>query len=148
VLFLDLDGFKTVNDLHGHAAGDRLLVEAAQALRDVLGAEDVAARLGGDEFAVLIGAPEGAERSISCALAARITDRLRRLPSDTGGLTTASVGVAVGRGTDAEKLLADADLAMYKAKADGGGRYAVYDPSLRAVLSKAHDPVGALDLRN
>ena len=126
VLFLDLDGFKTVNDRHGHAAGDRLLVEAADALRDVLGVQDVAARLGGDEFAVLVAEPSAAR-----ALAVRVTERLRRLPSDSTGATTASVGVAVGAGVDGDALLADADLAMYRAKARGGGRHAVYDPIMR-----------------
>ena len=131
VLFLDLDGFKTVNDLHGHAAGDRLLVEAAHALQGVLGEQDVAARLGGDEFAVLVADPTTAR-----LLAVRVTDRLRRLPSDTAGITTASVGVAVGHRTNAEALLADADLAMYRAKAGGGGRHAVYEPAMRADVSR------------
>jgi len=126
VLFLDLDGFKTVNDVYGHAVGDRLLVEAACALHDVIDGADAAARLGGDEFAVLVGDPAGAG-----ALAARITDRLRQLPSDAAGVTTASVGVAVGSGVDGETLLADADLAMYRAKSDGGGRHAVFDPTMR-----------------
>jgi diguanylate cyclase (GGDEF)-like protein/PAS domain S-box-containing protein len=131
VLFLDLDGFKTVNDLHGHAVGDRLLTEAAQALRGALGVEDVASRLGGDEFAVLAG---DADRTRACALAARITDRIGRLPSDVGRTTSASVGVAFGQGIRAEQLLADADLAMYRAKADGGGRYAVCEQPRRNAL--------------
>jgi diguanylate cyclase (GGDEF)-like protein/PAS domain S-box-containing protein len=128
VLFLDLDGFKAVNDLHGHAAGDALLVETAHALRGALGVEDVAARLGGDEFAVLAGDPDAAR---ACRLAGRITERLRRLPSDSAGRTSASVGVAVDRAVSGEQLLADADVAMYRAKAEGGGRHALYEPRMR-----------------
>jgi diguanylate cyclase (GGDEF)-like protein/PAS domain S-box-containing protein len=129
VLFLDLDGFKAVNDLNGHAAGDRLLVEAAHALRGTLDVDDVAARLGGDEFAVLTGSPDAAR---ACRLAHRITDRLGRLPSDSAGRTSVSVGVAADRGTTAEQLLADADVAMYRAKAEGGGRHALFEPRMRA----------------
>lgn len=128
VLFVDLDGFKAVNDVLGHAAGDLLLVEMADALRAELGPQDVAARLGGDEFAVLTASPGRTEAD---ALAARIADRLRRLPSDTARRTSASIGVAIGRGGCAEDLLGDADLAMYEAKAAGGGRSAGFEPEMR-----------------
>ena len=151
VLFIDLDGFKAVNDLYGHGAGDRLLREVAAALRTELKPDDVAARLGGDEFAVLTGSRdrEGAE-----ALALRVADRLRRLPSDAGGRTGASIGVAVGQATDAESLLGDADLAMYQAKTAGGGRRIAFEPAMReqlnerarvhAALERARDGEGLL----
>ena len=128
VLFVDLDGFKTVNDVLGHTAGDRLLKEAADALRAELGPGDIAARLGGDEFAVLVASPD---RAAADALAARVADRMRRLPSDAAQRTSASIGVAVGRDQPAEDLLGDADLAMYEAKACGGGRRSVFEPEMR-----------------
>lgn len=128
VLFLDLDGFKQVNDILGHAAGDRLLQDVARALRTTLGPDDVAARLGGDEFAVLSGSTD---RPAVEALAVRIADRLAGLGSDAARRTSASVGVAVARNGSAETLLGDADLAMYEAKAAGGGRHAVFEPAMR-----------------
>jgi diguanylate cyclase (GGDEF)-like protein/PAS domain S-box-containing protein len=135
VLFLDLDGFKEVNDLLGHAAGDRLLQEVASALRSTLGPDDVAARLGGDEFAVLAASTDPGtsrvDRDAVESLAARVAERLRRLDSEIGRRTSASVGVAAARGGSADALLGDADVAMYAAKAAGGGRHAMFEPGLR-----------------
>ena len=128
VLFLDLDGFKQVNDVLGHAAGDRLLQEVAAALRATLGPHDVAARLGGDEFAVLAGA---GDRSTADALAVRIAERLADLGSEAARRTSASVGVAVAGAGSAEAQLGDADLAMYEAKAAGGARRALFRPDMR-----------------
>jgi diguanylate cyclase (GGDEF)-like protein/PAS domain S-box-containing protein len=128
VLFIDLDGFKAVNDMHGHAAGDRLLRETAQVLRAVLGPTDVAARLGGDEFAVLTG--EG-DLGHAFALARDLVDRLGRIPSGTTPRINASVGIAVGDQGSAEMLLGDADLAMYEAKSAGGGVVSVFEPGMR-----------------
>ncbi len=127
VLFIDLDGFKAVNDTLGHAAGDLLLREVADALRDELRPGDIASRLGGDEFAVL-----PAVRSIdgSCALAARLVDRLGNLSAGPQLHVGASVGVATGHHTSAEALLRRADLAMYEAKAAGGRQYTVFEPGL------------------
>jgi diguanylate cyclase (GGDEF)-like protein/PAS domain S-box-containing protein len=142
VLFVDLDGFKAVNDVLGHAAGDRLLQETAGSLRAELGPEDIAARLGGDEFAVLAASPDRAEAG---ALAARIADRLRRLPSDAAQRTSASVGVAIGHGGSAEDLLGDADLAMYEAKARGGGRRSVFHPEMRRYVTERARLRAALD---
>jgi len=129
VLFVDLDGFKAVNDMDGHAAGDRLLREVADTLRRELRGHDVAARLGGDEFAVLLHSDQPAEVH---AVAERLVHRLRQMPSDPAHRTAASVGVAIGRGdTAGEVLLGDADLAMYEAKARGGRRFVVFEPSMR-----------------
>jgi diguanylate cyclase (GGDEF)-like protein/PAS domain S-box-containing protein len=128
VLFVDLDGFKAVNDMDGHAAGDRLLREVAETLRRELRGPDVAARLGGDEFAVLLGTDQLTEAR---AVADRLVQRLRRMPSDPGRRTAASVGVATGRDVVAEGLLGDADLAMYEAKARGGRRHVVFEPWMR-----------------
>jgi diguanylate cyclase (GGDEF)-like protein len=123
LLFLDLDGFKAVNDTDGHSAGDRLLREVAQALRAELRPGDIAARLGGDEFAVL---PTVRDLQGTQALAARLLTRIGRLSSSGGVPIAASIGVADGRHTNAEGLIRRADLAMYQAKATGGGRFLVF----------------------
>jgi diguanylate cyclase (GGDEF)-like protein len=116
VMFLDLDGFKQVNDTRGHAAGDALLVEAGGALLGALRGGDTAARIGGDEFVVLC---EDVEDE---AEARTIAERLRdSLPSP------ASIGVALvgDRGADPEHVVRDADGAMYAVKAAGGGAIGV-----------------------
>jgi diguanylate cyclase (GGDEF)-like protein len=118
VLFLDLDGFKRVNDSLGHAFGDRLLVHVAQRIRGCLRAGDVAARFGGDEFLVLLPAIAGGPGL------EEIVDRLRAAVGATYDLdgVTARIGVSIGSTTGdrhhtAEQLLHDADAAMYRVKA-------------------------------
>jgi diguanylate cyclase (GGDEF)-like protein len=138
VLFLDLDRFKMVNDSLGHAAGDHLLVAVAERLRSSLRATDVAARLGGDEFAVL--AEDSELEADANAVAQRIVEALHE-PITAGGRelsVTASIGVAVsGCGeTDAQALLRNADLAMYRAKVDGLGSYLVFEQDMHTVLSQ------------
>jgi diguanylate cyclase (GGDEF)-like protein/PAS domain S-box-containing protein len=111
---IDLDSFKAVNDVHGHAAGDKLLIAVAGALHKRLRATDVAARIGGDEFAViLIGIDEHGAATAAAALAAAIAEH-----SLAAGLAaTASVGVAmIEPGSSADELFARADRAMYDAK--------------------------------
>jgi len=122
VLYLDLDGFKEVNDAYGHHAGDRLLVETAQRLVRAVRSNDRVARLGGDEFAVVLpGVPaEEGER-----LAKRLLDEVAGPVVLPGGLAVvgASAGVAEARqGAVAEQLLRAADAAMYEAKRAGKGR--------------------------
>jgi diguanylate cyclase (GGDEF)-like protein/PAS domain S-box-containing protein len=123
LLFLDLDGFKAVNDTEGHVAGDRLLRKVADVLRAEQRPGDVAARFGGDEFAVLLGVhdPEGTR-----ALAARLVERIGRLSSRYGSPIAASVGVADGHHDSAESLIRRADRAMYQAKAGGGSRFVIF----------------------
>jgi diguanylate cyclase (GGDEF)-like protein/PAS domain S-box-containing protein len=133
VLFLDIDDFKVVNDSLGHAAGDRLLVEVARRLSTVIRSEDVAARQGGDEFTILVGRVDGPAEAM--ATAHRIAEALAR-PIDLDGrplVIGVSIGIALGRGARvvAGDLLAHADAAMYAAKAQGKGRSAVFDPSMR-----------------
>jgi diguanylate cyclase (GGDEF)-like protein/PAS domain S-box-containing protein len=133
VLFLDLDGFKQVNDSRGHAAGDQLLVAAAGRIAAVAQGA-LAARFGGDEFAVLLTGP-GAARAES--LGDRLVAALSQ-PFSVGStevVVAASVGVARGAaGADVGTVLRDADLAMYRAKAGGGGRTCRFLPEMHAEL--------------
>ncbi|MBO8084830.1 MAG: EAL domain-containing protein [Marichromatium sp.] len=121
VLFIDLDGFKLVNDSHGHATGDALLKGIAQRLVSHVRPGDTVARLGGDEFVVLCDRVDTA--ATLTALAERINDLLREpLQLNQHQLfATASIGVALGHGTthNADDLLRNADAAMYSAKEQG-----------------------------
>jgi diguanylate cyclase (GGDEF)-like protein len=126
VLFIDLDGFKGVNDAMGHAAGDQLLEVVAQRLMASIRPHDSLARFGGDEFTLLleqISAPAEAE-----AVARRVTARVQE-PIVIDGVTvsvSASIGVAFGdAGTDGEAMLREADAAMYRGKAIGRGAIVV-----------------------
>ena len=131
VLLIDLDGFKEINDQHGHAVGDQLLTAVAVRIRGgARGANDVAARLGGDEFAVLLTDLEN--RGDATAVAHRLLVDVQR-PMRVEGLAVqllprASVGVAVhSPGETVDELMRAADLAMYAAKARGKGVVAQYD---------------------
>jgi diguanylate cyclase (GGDEF)-like protein len=134
VLFMDLDGFKTINDSLGHEAGDRLLVTVAERLRKRLRPEDVLARFGGDEFAVLL--EEVADASETIRVAQRIAESLREpfTVNDHQVNLSTSVGIALGSAhtkDDPEGMLRNADAAMYKAKEQGLGCYAVFDPAMQ-----------------
>lgn len=135
VMFVDLDGFKRVNDVYGHAAGDQLLRRVGERLRHSVRGEDVAIRLGGDEFVVLLETLEGPEAAH--AVAARLIETVSR-PVNLGPAGTARVGASVGiaqcsdPAADAAALLDDADVAAYEAKRDGKGRATVYDDHLRS----------------
>src|SRR6266446_1655193 len=136
VLFLDLDGFKAVNDTLGHSIGDMLLKSVATKLRDILPRTDRIARLGGDEFAILqISATQPGS---SIALAERIIEVVGQPCSMDGHDVTvgASVGIAVARPGDmnTENFLKSADLAMYSAKSDGRGTYRMFDPEMDAIV--------------
>jgi diguanylate cyclase (GGDEF)-like protein len=124
VLMLDLDHFKQVNDRHGHAAGDRLLQHFGQLLRQELRSVDTAARMGGEEFAVIL---PGTDMRTAQAIAQRIGERLAAQPLNVGAQqlrVTVSVGVAAIDGADlsADAVLARADAALYRAKAQGRNR--------------------------
>jgi diguanylate cyclase (GGDEF)-like protein len=140
VMFVDLDRFKQVNDTQGHAAGDAVLQQMADSLSGFVRPMDTVARLGGDEFVVL--APELASHMAAGDLGARLISDLARRSDEAQGsdAVTASIGIAVserGRGT-AEKLLKEADTAMYKAKSLGGARAEVFDTALgRQVQQRA-----------
>ena len=131
VVFLDLDGFKLVNDSLGHLAGDELLSLVAERLRGELRSVDTAARFGGDEFAVLLVDPIPDEVLV---IAQRIQQRIA-LPVQLGEhevSVTASVGIATSETgyTEAEDVLRDADTAMYHAKATERGSASVFDPEM------------------
>ncbi|GAA0734574.1 diguanylate cyclase [Dactylosporangium roseum] len=123
VLFVDLDGFKQVNDSLGHAAGDDVLREVATRLRNCVRASDTVARFGGDEFAVL--AEHLATETDAQATANRIVKVVAK-PFELYGTPahiSASVGVALSGAGDADEILREADEAMYRAKSTGKGRY-------------------------
>ncbi|PSR15755.1 hypothetical protein C8255_21460, partial [filamentous cyanobacterium CCP3] len=132
VLFLDLDHFKVINDSLGHLAGDEVLVVVAQKLRSLIRTTDLAARLGGDEFVLLLEDIDTLQEPL------RIAERLLRdiqEPLAVGGrnvFLNASVGIVLG-GCDYQtpsEPLRDADIAMYRAKAQGRGRYVVFNESM------------------
>ncbi|GJE57208.1 putative bifunctional diguanylate cyclase/phosphodiesterase [Methylobacterium thuringiense] len=148
ILFVDLDGFKGVNDTLGHSIGDMLLQAVGEDFRAVMERSDRIARLGGDEFAILqVGnkQPEGA-----IALATRLIEIASRERQVHGHLTTigASVGIVIGSGTgdDPEELLKAADLAMYRAKIEGRGTFRIFDPAMDAHVQARRSL--ELDLRN
>ena len=135
VLFLDLDGFKLVNDSLGHAAGDEVLAAVGTRLRSCMRTTDTVARLGGDEFAILIEDVD--EDGEALAAAERVIAALSQplaLPGREVAVR-ASIGVAVDRGqpgVSAADLLGNADTAMYQAKATSRGRFALFEPAMHA----------------
>jgi diguanylate cyclase (GGDEF)-like protein len=148
VLFVDLDRFKTINDSLGHAAGDRLLLEMARRMTGTLRRDDsvarpvgewlsdsdnTLARLGGDEFSILV------EDIRDPSDAVRVADRIQRAVAGPVSLgdgrdvfTTASIGIAVSTSvhSSGDELIRDADIAMYRAKASGGGGCAIFDDTM------------------
>jgi diguanylate cyclase (GGDEF)-like protein/PAS domain S-box-containing protein len=141
VLFIDLDGFKVINDSFGHLVGDELLRQVGRKFQSQLRATDKIARFGGDEFAILLENIPSTEEAI--AVACRLQESLR-LPFQPNGETVfigASIGITTGdrgyQGT--EEPIRDADIAMYRAKADGKARYALFSPEMQtAILSRLH----------
>jgi diguanylate cyclase (GGDEF)-like protein len=140
VLFIDLDDFKTFNDSFGHGAGDELLVAVARRLRDSVRPDDAIARLGGDEFAVMVSD----ERSVTDSatmVAERIMKAFEQPVSAAGEIIFVhlSIGIATTHDShDADELIRNADLAMYRAKESGKGRYAMFDPRMRDAVLKRH----------
>ncbi|UJB69250.1 EAL domain-containing protein [Acaryochloris sp. 'Moss Beach'] len=129
VLFVDLDRFKMVNDSLGHPVGDKLLIATAQRLQKCLRPTDTVARFGGDEFAILL--EQIADVNSVCTLAERINRELGA-PYELGNydlFNSASIGIVQSniRYALAEELIRDADIAMYQAKTNGKGCYAVFD---------------------
>ena len=139
VLFLDLDGFKLVNDGLGHRAGDLLLMEVAARLQACVRRSDILARVGGDEFTVLVVDPDpldaavqAAERILAALQPAFVLDR-------HVAFSSCSIGIAQATAShrEPEALLRDADVAMYAAKTRAPGSYAVFDAALRMAAVEA-----------
>jgi diguanylate cyclase (GGDEF)-like protein len=137
VACLDLDRFKTVNDTLGHPMGDALLRKVAERLQSVAREEDLVARLGGDEFGLLLpeASPEEAER-----VAARIVDLVGRAYLINGHQLNVGVSVGVARapadGASVDALLKNADLALYRAKAEGRGTFRFFETSMDALMQE------------
>ncbi|GIF23717.1 hypothetical protein Ate02nite_64470 [Paractinoplanes tereljensis] len=128
VLLVDLDDFKTVNDLLGHGVGDRLLVSVARLLRTEAGPDALPVRVGGDEFAVLLTEP-GADPD---ALAGRLLTAFTSPISEHRLLVQASIGIAVaGPGATVDSVLLNADVAMYSAKQRGKAGFVRYADGMR-----------------
>ncbi|TQE21578.1 EAL domain-containing protein [Streptomyces ipomoeae] len=140
LLFIDLDDFKIVNDTLGHAVGDRLLRAVAERLSATLRRTDTAARLGGDEFAVLMeDAKQPLDAELLAAQVIQTLNRPFRLWEESVSVS-ASVGVATARDTtDADELLALADLALYAAKAAGKRQWRRFQPQQRIRMVERHD---------
>jgi diguanylate cyclase (GGDEF)-like protein len=134
VLYLDLDHFKSVNDTLGHQIGDELLKTVAARLRACVREVDTVARVGGDEFAII---QMGVEQPTDTAVLARSICEAIKEPFDLHGhaaIVDASIGIALapGDGTDPLDLLKNADMALYRAKADGRGTYRFFEPEMDA----------------
>jgi diguanylate cyclase (GGDEF)-like protein len=136
VLFIDLDGFKQVNDSLGHAVGDELLVLASQRIRACMRPNDVVARLGSDEFVVVC--PDVSDPSMVPSIAARIGSQLAApFPiGDHEAVVSASIGLVTtaDAAATAEDLLGQADLAMYEAKLSGKARATIFDTSMQQAV--------------
>ncbi len=153
VLFLDLDGFKKVNDSFGHAAGDDVLRQVADTLRRVIRREDLVARLGGDEFAVLLSELRTTDEG--AATARRILAAFEQTPVTVNGLpadVSTGIGIAVvtDPATSPDELINRADIALYQAKRAGRGRWQVFEGSYGSLTvtqqpldGQAHGRAGA-----
>jgi diguanylate cyclase (GGDEF)-like protein len=144
VLFADLDRFKVINDSLGHGIGDQLLLALADRLRGCVRVIDTVARLGGDEFGFLLEGVQDLRQVVRTA--ERLQEEVSRAFELSGHrvFTSGSIGIALGDGTSEgpEQILRDADIAMYRAKAQGRGCYAVFDQEMHL------QAVAALQLEN
>ncbi|NNF00694.1 MAG: EAL domain-containing protein [Pyrinomonadaceae bacterium] len=134
VLFIDIDRFKTINDSMGHQAGDELLLTITRKLNSLVRPNDVVARLGGDEFVILVENIKDRDQVLQ--IAERILITLQQPMKILGQkiYTSASVGIAMGSGEyeKPEDLVRDADIAMYRAKTNGKGRFEVFDEGMHS----------------
>ena len=147
VLCIDLDLFKTVNDSFGHPVGDRLLKQVAERLATAIRGANLAARLGGDEFAVILAADVSPNEASACA---SLLIEMLSAPYDIDGrelVIGASVGIALspGDGATSEELMRNADMALYRAKSDGGGVHHFFEKEMDLQAQRRRDM--ELDLR-
>lgn len=142
LLFVDLDGFKLVNDSLGHTVGDQLLRQVAERIEEGRGPSETVARFGGDKFVVVRAETSSVEDAT--AAAQQLLDRLAE-PFSVGGVehrVAASIGVAVavaGDGTSPEDLVRNADTAMYRAKSQGRAQWVLYDAGMRHEVLQRYD---------
>jgi len=136
VLFFDLDNFKAANDTFGHSSGDQLLVLVTRRLEGLLRKTDILARLGGDEFAILLQDMDGegdanlvARRIVECFFSSFSIDRNEIFVGASIGISVASPNAA--EASSVQRMLGDADIAMYEAKSQGGSRFVVFDDLMR-----------------
>ncbi|WP_035674913.1 putative bifunctional diguanylate cyclase/phosphodiesterase [Bradyrhizobium liaoningense] len=147
VLYMDLDLFKNINDSFGHPVGDRLLKQVAERLTTAVRGANLAARLGGDEFAVILAADVSPNEASACA--SLLIDMVKA-PYDLEGqemVIGASIGIALspGDGTTPEELMRNADMALYRAKSDGGGVHRFFEREMDLQAQRRRDM--ELDLR-
>ncbi|MGP1383180.1 MAG: EAL domain-containing protein [Thainema sp.] len=151
VLFLDLDQFKVINDSLGHLAGDQLLITVASKLQHILRTTDLAARLGGDEFVILLEEIEGIQTAVQVAERIFAEFETAHLIDGRNIFTTTSIGIVLGSAaySDASDLLRDADIALYRAKAQGRAKYEIFDADMHTQALKRmnleHDLRRAID---
>ena len=139
LFFMDLDNFKYVNDSLGHEAGDQLLIQTSQRLKDIFRSSDMVTRLGGDEFTVLIENTKGTDASDIILLAEKLLTRLAKSPISISGRSfTLNTSIGIARfpedGQDSDTLLRNADTAMYSAKRSGKNRYALFSEDMDSDL--------------
>ena len=146
LLSCDLDGFKAINDLHGHAVGDKLLIEVSQRLKNLMQSADVVSRIGADEFLILLVAPRNNEQSLASAQA--VADALsapfhiNEWEINIG----ASIGIASAKNSDYEvsQLISNADIAMFRAKLSGNHTYAVFERDMMSANKRRLDIANAI----
>lgn len=133
-LHIDLDRFKPINDVFGHAAGDHVLKVVGEILAGSIRSEDFVARVGGDEFAVILGeAPKADLEDVATRVAERIIEACSKPVKwrENRLLFGTSIGIAIGQIKDVDRLMQDADIALYQAKDNGRSQLALFTPALR-----------------
>ena len=138
LIFIDLDDFKTINDAHGHATGDEVLVEVARRIEAAVRTGDTCARFGGDEFAILL--EDLPQPGLAYEVGARILESLRDELHTTNGIVELNASLGIVFSTDASEaseLIRNADLAMYEAKGQGKGRFEIFEQGMHdAVIER------------